>query len=278
MKEQDAGASGYRHGRHENGASRQAKTKTAFSPLVAVLALLLLPGCSTPGPRHAYLYSPTLGPTIRDIDPVSGDETGGVPAYVDAGEQVLGMAYDPYTDHLFIRLFPGNKIRVIDRPAGVIKRSFRAPEIPLGGRDLAIRSRDRHFFFTDPTAPAVFETDINGELEHYHKLQGLSAPAWGVAYDSSKDEILILAAEKSTRVHRFDIKGAALGELPLELPVQGQSFAFDPEAREYFASLADGSAIGVFDFRGRLLRRLPRPSAEREAFIDIGPRSLLRMF
>ena len=278
MKEQDAGVSVDRHARHENGASRQAKAKTVFFPLLATVALLLLPGCSTPGPRHAYLYSPVLGPTIRDIDPASGDEIGGVPAYVDVGEQVLGMAYDPYTDHIFIRLFPGNRIRVIDRPAGAIKRSFRAPTIPLGGHDLAIRSRDRHFFFTDPTAPAVFETDIDGELEHYHKLQGLSAPAWGVAYDSRNEEILILAAEKSDRVHRFDSKGAALGEVPLELPVQGMSFAFDPEAREYFASLADGSAIGVFDFKGRLLRRLPRPSADRETFIDIGPRSLLRMF
>lgn len=255
----------------------RAKTRRVFFPLLACLALFAA-GCSTPGPRHAYLYSPALGPTIRDIDPLSGNENTGVPAYVDHGEHVLGMAYDPYTDHFFIRLFPGNHIRVIDRPAAAIKRSFRAPAIPLGGRDLAIRSRDRHLFFTDPTAPAVFETDINGELEHYHKLEGLEAPAWGVAYDSLQDELLILPAQKSDRLIRFSTTGTRLGELVFEVPVQGMSFAFDAEAREYFASLADASAIGVFDARGRLLRRLPRPSPERETFIDVGPRSLLRLF
>ena len=254
-----------------------AKTGRAFYSLLAGVALFTA-GCSTPGPRHAYLYSPALGPTIRDVDPLSGDEKTGVPAYVDHGEHVLGMAYDPYTDHFFIRLFPGNQIRVIDRPAAAVKRSFRAPSIPLGGHDLAVRSRDRHLFFTDPTAPALFETDINGELEHYHKLEGLVAPAWGVAYDSLQDELLVLPFKQSDRVLRFSPTGARLGELPLEVPVQGMSLAFDAEAREYFASLADASAIGVFDARGRLLRRLPRPSPERETFIDVGPRSLLRLF
>jgi hypothetical protein len=261
----------------QNSPAPRAGTRRGSYPLLACLSLLAA-GCSTPGPRHAYLYSPALGPTIRDIDPFTGDETTGVPAYVDHGEHVLGMAYDPFTDHFFIRLFPGNQIRVIDRPAASIKRSFRAPTLPLGGHDLAIRSRDRHLFFTDPTAPAVFETDINGELEHYHKLEGLAAPAWGIAYDSLQDELLILPAQQSDRLIRFSPTGARLGELPLEVPVQGMSLAFDAEAREYFASLADASAIGVFDARGRLLRRLPRPSPERETFIDVGPRSLLRLF
>lgn len=239
---------------------------------------MLLAGCSTPGPGHAYLYSPAIGPTIRDIDPFSGAERAGVPAYVELGEQVLGMAYDPYTDHLFLRLFPGNRIRVIDRPASKIKRSFTAPSLPLGGRDLAIRSRDRHLFFTDPTAPALFETDINGELEAYHRLEGLEAPVWGVAYDPVAEELLVLASETSDRIHRFTHHGRALGQLPLDAPVQGLSLGFDADKRQFFASLADGSAIGVFDSRGRLLRRLPRPAAERETFIDIGPRSLLRLF
>lgn len=266
------------HARHETPSRRRAKTHRAIFAALATLSLLFAPGCSTPGQGHAYLYSPALGPTIRDVDPLSGDELAGIPAYVDIGEQVLGMAYDPYTDHLFIRLFPGNHVRVVDRPANAIKRSFRAPTIPLGGHDLAIRSRDRHLFFTDPTAAAVFETDINGELEHYHRLEGLDAPPWGVAYDPVNENLLILAHEKSDRVHRFDQNGRAKGELLLEAPVQGMSLAFDADAREYFASLADGSAIGVFDSRGRLLRRLARPTAERETFIDVGPRSLIRLF
>lgn len=261
----------------EARTARPAARRGVVAPLVALLALFVA-GCSTPGPGHAYLYSPSLGPTIRDIDPRSGDERASLRAFVGPGEQVLGMAYDPYTDHIFIRLFPGNSIRVIDRPADAIKRAFIAPAIPMGGHDLAIRSRDRHLFFTDPTAPALFETDINGELEHYHRLEGLDAPAWGVAYDPLHDEILILPKEHSDRIHRFDPQGRALGQIALETPVEGISLGFDADAREYFASLADASAIGVFDARGRLLRTLPRPAPDRETFLDIGPRSLLRLF
>lgn len=257
--------------------TRRASRRRLLAPVLAACALVFS-ACSTPGPGHAYLYSPALGPTIRDVDPRTGDERASLRAFVGPGEQVLGMAYDPYTDHLFLRLFPGNRIRVIDRPADAIKRSFVAPAIPMGGRDLAIRSRDRHLFFTDSTAPAVFETDLHGELEHYHQLEGLDAPAWGIAYDALKDELLILAHEHSDRIHRFDRQGRALGEVRLETPVEGVSLGFDSDAREYFASLADASAIGVFDPLGRLLRTLPRPDPERETFIDIGPRSLLRMF
>ena len=79
-------------------------------------------------------------------------------------------------------------------------------------------------------------------------------------------------------VKRFNPAGEALGEVRLAVPVRGVSLAFDTDARTYFASLADGSAIGVFDEQGRLLRRLPRPSGEHETFIDVGPRSLLRLF
>ncbi len=278
----DAGATDERdlHGeRDESAATGRAKAKRrAAAGLLALGSLLLLAGCSTPGPGHAYLYSPALGPTIRDIDPRDGDERAGVPTFVGVGEHVLGFAYDPYTDHLFIRMSPGNRVRVIDRPAGAIKREFHAPNLPPGGHDLAVRSRDRNLFFTDPTAPALFETDHNGRLEGYHRLEGLDAPAYGVAHDALRDELIVLAHKTSDRIHRFDLRGGALGQLALEVPVQGVSLGYDSAAREYFASLADGSAIGVFDAQGRLLRRLPRPAPDRETFIDVGPRSLLRLF
>lgn len=219
-----------------------------------------------------------MGETIRDIDPLTGAERGAFLSRVAAGELALGIAYDPYTDHIFIRLFPGNRILVVDRPANAIKRRFVAPNLPLGGHDLAIRSRDRHLFYTDPTAPALFETDLNGELENYLPLEGLTVPPWGVAHDALKDELFVLPTETSSAVKRFTLSGKALGEIPLEVPVQGISLGFDSDSRHFFASLADGSAIGVFDERGRLVRRLPRPSADRETFIDIGPRSLLRLF
>lgn len=262
-----------------DGAKRKARNASAS--LFAGLALGLgLSGCSTPGPAHAYLYTPVGGQstTIRDVDPRDGAEIAQIPAYVETGEQVIGLAYDPYTDHLFIRIFPGNFIRVVDRPAGKVKRVFLARSLPLGGHDLAIRSRDRHLFFTDPTGPALIETDLNGELQNHIRLAGLEKPIWGVAHDMRSDELLVLAAETSDRVLRYSLSGALMSELPLAQPVQGASLAYDSVERLYYASLADGSAIGVFDHKGRLLRRMSRPPAEREVFIDIGPRSLLRLF
>lgn len=246
---------------------------------LAGLIACLLSGCSTPGPSHAYLYSPAPGPsTVRDVDPRDGAEIAQIPAYVEQGEKVIGMAYDPYTDHLFIRIFPGNFIRVVDRPAAQVKRVFQAPSLPLGGHDLAIRSRDRHLFFTEPTSPALIETDLYGEFQKHIRLAGLETPVWGVAHDLVRDELLILPAETSDRVLRYTMAGEKLSELHLEEPVQGASLAYDPVDQLYYASLADATAIGVFDAKGRLLRQISRPVAEREVFIDVGPRSLLRLF
>jgi DNA-binding beta-propeller fold protein YncE len=260
------------------GAKRNALLSRRLVATLATLSLLFLAACSTPGPGHAYLYSRALGETIRDIDPLTGAERSALLSRVAPGEQVLGITYDPYTDHLFIRLFPGNHVRVVDRPANAIKRSFIAPNLPMGGHDLAIRSRDRHLFYTDPTAPALFETDLNGKLENYLPLEGLTLPPWGVAHDAVRNELLVLPTETSTVVKRFTAAGRAVGEVTLAAPVRGISLAFDADARTYFASLADGSAIGVFDEQGRLLRRLSRPSSDLETFIDVGPRSLLRLF
>ena len=258
------------------GAKRKAAGRLIFLGLGCMLALA---GCSTPGTAHAYLYSPGISETtVRDVDPLTGAEIAQIPAFVQEGEQVIGLAYDPYTDHIFLRIFPGNRILVIDRPAGKVKRVFQAPNLPLGGHDLTIRPRDRHLFFSDPTGPALIETGLYGELEGYIRLAGLAGPVRGVAYDVVSDELLVLPAEVSAGVLRFSLKGEARGELRLEQPVQGNSLAYDAVDRCCYASLADGSAIGVFDAKGRLLRTLPRPAPDREVFLDIGPRSLLRLF
>jgi hypothetical protein len=238
-------------------------------------------GCSTPGPAHAYLYAPASdAATLRDLDPLTGAEIATVPAFATEGEKVVGLAYDPFTDHLFLRIFPGNRIRVVDRPAGAIKRVFTAPSLPLGGHDLAIRSRDRHLFFTDPTGPALIETDLYGDFEDYHRLEGLVAPVWGVAHDARRDELWVLPDETGDRLLRFTPKGVRRGEVRLEKPVRGVSLAYDQNTRTLLASLANGSGIGVFAEDGRLLRTLPAPSAAagRDVFIEIGPRSLLRLF
>lgn len=215
---------------------------------------------------------------MRDVDPRNGAELAQVPAFNQPGEFLLGIAYDPFTDHLFLRLHPGNFIRVVDRPAAAIKRTFTVPGLSVGGHDLAIRSRDRHLFFTDPTGPALIETTLYGVFERRIPLAGLTEHPRGVAHDARADEFLVLPEDASDRVVRYSLAGEVIEEIRLELPVQGYSLAYDSTERTIFASLADASAIGVFDAKGRLLRRLSRPAAEREVFLDVGQRSLLRMF
>ncbi len=244
----------------------------------AVLWLVFSAACSTPGPAHAYLFSPGEEAVVRDTDPSDGTERASVPVFVQSGEQVLGLAYEPFTDHLFLRLAPGDRVRVIDRPARAIKREFTASALPPGGHDLAVRSRDRHLFFTHPEAATLIETDAQGRFERSVPLAGLSAGPTGVAHDPVRGEFLVLEAARSRRVLRFDETGAARGEIPLELPVDGVSLGFDPDRRELYASLADQSALGVFAEDGRLLRRLPRPPATRDVLVDVGRRALLRLF
>lgn len=258
-------------------SARRIFTRRTCATLAA-LGCSLLAACSTPGPSHAFLFSPALGNTVRDLDPATGAELSAVPAFVKPDETVSGMVYDPFTDHLFLRIFPGRFVRVIDRPDRSIKREFSSLNLAIGGHDFAIRSTDRHFFFSDASGPVLIETNINGDFVRRIALAGLSAPVHGVAYDLVNKELLILAEPLSDRVHRFAPDGTARGQIALATPVRGISLGYDPEARTLYASLADGSAIGAFDRQGRLLRRLPRPAPDQDVFIDLGPRSLLRLF
>ncbi|TAG33272.1 MAG: hypothetical protein EAZ36_00965 [Verrucomicrobia bacterium] len=147
-----------------------------------------------------------------------------------------------------------------------------------GGGDLAIRSRDRNLFFNDPTDAALVETTLFGEFVRKISLAGLTAPAQGVAYDAHRDEFLILPAAAGTRLLRYGLDGRALSALDLEQPVRGDALAYDSVEQSSYATLADGSAIGVFDGHGRLLRCLPLTDPTDTRLFDVGPRSFLRLF
>jgi hypothetical protein len=271
--------------RHPARATR--KRPRALAAGVALAALALAAGCRTPGALHAYALANTVPATaaegaatrVLDLDPAAGSILATIPACTAAGEKVVGLAYDPFTDHLYLRLFPGNRVRVIDRPAGAEKREFTFPAPPSAGRDLALRQHDRHLFFTDPSGPSLFETSIYGAIRRRIDLKGLAAPAWGLACDERNDDFLVLPAETGDRVLRFTVHGEPAGEIVLARPVRGLSLGFDSEQRELFARLADASGIGVFAEDGRLLRTLPAPaSATDDVLLDVGPRSFIRLF
>lgn len=248
-------------------------TTRKHQPLAAALAAaaLGLAGCATPGPLHVYLAAPHA-PSIRDED---GATTATVPSFLADGDTLTGLAYDPFTDHLFLRLAPGNRIRVVDRPARAIKREFTAEGVPAtGGGDLAVRPRDGHLFLSHPTEPAVIELTRFGKFVRTIPLEAASAPADGVAYDAARDRLLVLAGGTPAHVVSYDLTGALLGTIRLAEPVAAGPLGFDSEKREYYLPLPDRQSVGVFDESGKQSRTLPAPAM----FLDVGPRSFLRVF
>lgn len=255
------------------------KTNRKPSAGTALLAVLLgLAGCMTPGPNHVYL-APASGESATILDLAEGQPEVEVPAWLAPADRVLGVAYDPFTDHLFLRLAPGNQVRVVDRPARSIKREFEVAGLPAtGGGDLAIRSRDRHLFFGHPTEPVIVESTLYGEFVRRIPLEGMSAPPAGLAYDQRSNQLLTLAGGDLTTVSVYDLDGHRLRGIGLSRNVRLGALAYDSVAAELYVLMADTSAIGVFDLQGELRRQIPVPSAPHRPFLDVGPRSFLRVF
>lgn len=241
--------------------------------LWAGLAALLVAGCATPGPLHTYTIAPAQPTIVHDF--VGDAPAAEVPDFLAAGETITGFAYDPFTDHFFLRLAPGNRMRVVDRPARAVKREFEAEGTPAtGGGDLAVRPRDGHLFLTHPSEPALLELNRFGKLIRSLPLATLAGPAAGVAFDAARDRLLVLAGGHEPHVTVHDLDGRLIATIALDRPVAAGALGYDAEQRELYAPLADARAVGVFSEEGKLRRTLPLPAA----FLDVGPRSFLRMF
>ncbi len=254
-------------------------TRPAFFRLVPLAFLSVLVavgagGCATSGPLH--IYSLEGRGTDRVVRDHGNDTTATVPSFLAADDTVTGFAYDPFTDHFFLRLAPGNVLRVVDRPARAIKREITVEGLPAsGGGDLTLRPRDGHLFFLAPAGepPAVYEVTRYGKLLRRFELNGHAATPLGVAFDTSRDQLLVLAAD-GRRIVRHDLQGARTGELTLAVPA-GTALAFDSDTRTFYAPLrGDSATLGVFDETGRQLRTAPGNGT----FVDVGQRSLIRVF
>ncbi|MBC8039169.1 MAG: hypothetical protein H7Y06_01355 [Opitutaceae bacterium] len=251
-----------------------ALTTRKLTPPLALLTMLLC-GCSTPGVNHTYVAGPAHS-TVIDLLP--GSPSAAVETFPTSDHELLGIAYDPFTDHLFLRIYPGNFIRVIDRPAGKIKRSFYVPNLLAGPGDLAIRSIDRHLFIAHPSLPAVVEITPLGAIVRTLPLHNLQAPPAGVAYDQKKNRLLILQGGDLAHVGTYDLSGKRLAGVALDRNVRLTSLAYDSDAAEFYVPLLDQPAVGIFNAQGHLIRTLPSPTGRTNEFIDVGPRSLIRMF
>lgn len=251
-------------------------TRKHAAVLVALLALAaLLGGCATPGVLHVYAVEPPAAANIRDTgQPATSD----VPSFLESDEQLTGFAYDPFTDHFFLRLAPGNQIRVVDRPARAIKREFTVEGL-TGAGDLAIRPRDGHVFFLQAGKASVLETTRLGKPVREIGLTGISdaSAAQGIAYDAGANRLLLLHRDGRT-ISFHDMDGGQHGGLTLEREAAA-SLAFAAESQEIYAPLAGvtgaSGSIGVFTVDGRLVRTI---EAGRGACVDVGPRSFVRVF
>ena len=218
-----------------------------------------------------YSVASATADVVRDTGPGNAPE---VSSFLASDEQITGFAYDPFTDHFFLRLAPGNVIRVVDRPARAVKREFEVKELPTtGGGDLAVKPRTGHLFLLDPNEPRVSELTRLGKWVRSFALAGLTGPADGIAYDSAHDRLLVLERGAPATIGIFDLEGRRTATLTLEHEVRA-SLAFDADAREIYAPLtATPGEIGVFDERGRLRRKFKDGS-----LIDVGTRSFVRVF
>ena len=254
--------------------TRNPRSRTVLLAALACVALGVA-GCATPGPNHTYVSTAGDAPIL---DLATDKPTVTIPSHLAYANELYGMAYDPFTDHLFLRLAPGNFVRVIDRPARSIKYDFNVESLPAGDGDLAIRSRDRHLFFAHPTEPLLVETTLYGKHVRDIRLEGLYAPPSGVAYDQKLNEFLILSGGDLSKVTTYSIDGKRLGAVGLDRNVQLTSLAFDSAAREFYVPLHGEAAIGVFSHQGLLLRTIPNADTRGNDRIDVGPRSLIRLF
>lgn len=224
-----------------------------------------------------HIYS-LASPTAAEIDDQGHAEARAVPSFLEPDDRVTGFAYDPFTDHFFLRLAPGNRIRVVDRPARAIKREFTVRELPTsGGGDLAVRPRSGRLYFVHPAEPSLVETSRLCEFIRLLPLHDLAAPAAGVAFDSLRDELLVLSAgaDGGSLVTRRALDGTKLTAIALPRRARGP-LAFDAEKRELYARAAEaGGAFLVFDEQGKFLRTHAAAAPE---FLDLGPRSFLRVF
>jgi hypothetical protein len=267
------------------------KNSRPFPPAIpaAFSFVVLLSGCATPGPLHLYAPSPTSPTIIRDVAlDATSTSAADIPSFLAADDTLIGFAYDPFTDHFFLRLAPGDRFLVVDRPARAIKREFTVASLvttaPHRGGDLAIRPRNGHVFAAHPTQPAVVEFNRFGTFVRTLPLATLHAPPAALAFDPLRDRLLALSGGDLARVTTHDLSGQRLSSVALNRDVALAALAYEPERRELYAPLLREHALGIFDESGHLVRTLPSPNptatpaSPTSLHFDLGPRSFLRLF
>jgi len=249
--------------------------RDSIRKLGLLLGAALLSGCATRGPNHIYLTSANSA-AVQDIGPAPA----AVGRVVASDEQVLGLAYDFNTDHLFLRIAPTQIIRVIERPSGRILREMPLPDDlkTTNTADLAVRSRDRHLFAVHPDQRSIVELTLLGEFVRRLELRAPAEPIGGLAYDQKNHRLLVLTATSPARVGSVAQDGFVTYYVTLAGAVRPVSLGYDSDAQHYFVPLGDGTSLGEFDATGALVRTHRNEDTGAITAIDAGPRSFVRVF
>lgn len=245
-------------------------------------AAISFSGCSTPGPSHLYI-SNSGGEPIRDVAR-DGSAPAEVASRTSPEEKVLGLAYDFYTDELFVRLAPGNLVRVLDRPSQRHLRDMTLPKLPARtanpvSADLTIRSRNRHLFLVDADGVSIVEYSLFGEFVGRLPPCAGEEPIGGLAFDQARDRLLVLLAGEHPYIAICTLDGREESRCTLERGVLPLSLAYDSTAQHYFVPMPGGKTVGVFDVRGKLLSTIAATDATGDVTaLASGERSFVRVF
>ena len=266
---------------------RGRATRKLLGPLSFALAALGgLAGCHTPGPGHVYAWCPAAPATVQDLDAQQNVPPVAISGRVNAGENVVGLAYDFNTDFLCLRLEPGAHVRIFKRGENRFVREWAlpaelaAPERPATlatGLALAVRPQDRRLFALHPAKPEIWEFTLDGQFVRAIALAPLPPAALGgLAFDHVYNRLVALLATTPARLVEIAPDGSwtPLATLSSD-EVAPTSLGCNGDAGEYYVPLATGG-VGVFDRRGALVRRLAL--AGNAAALAAGPRAFLRVF
>ena len=216
--------------------------------LLAALSTVILgeTGCATSGPNHVYLTVES-DPAVHDLGPQGRN----IARAVAPGERVLGLAYDFNTDHLFLRIFPAQVIRVIERPSGRILREMPLPDnSPV---DEVVRTNTGPAALPrsvpEDTAPADIRPD-EGRWTDPVRPAGLNRAPRAPSSAATKVAGQTLSGQQTATGR--EQQGAGNGVHSADLAIRSSD-------RHLFAVHPDGRSVVELTLFGDVVRRLSLP-------------------
>jgi hypothetical protein len=249
--------------------------------LAASPCLLLVTGCAT----RAYVAL-TPGEGIREVTMPTGGLATLRPSH---NTQIVGLAYEERTDHLFARLLPGTQLMEIERASSNVLRTFSAQQVTAGcgGIDqgsqlpsihcgLAQRAADRNLFLDHPTGNPITEVTVDGVFVRHIMLKTPGGPIGGLGYDQNSNHLYVLYIASRT-IAEVDLNGVEVRRITPQGPIQPQGLDRDSRKSEFHIPLLNGNEVGVFSDSGALLSQYPLQHAGVTGGVGSGRRPWWRL-